>query len=121
MHEGQVLSKFYAPGKKEDHSDPYLLFIQWHFLGLFDKINNIDLDSYVIVSLGILYLSFHSMLQDIIPPEETQTTAAPPTVSTTPPVLAVTSAHTAPPPEHDPGMAFIEKFNDLFTEVKKWL
>ena len=120
MHEGQVLCKFYAPGKKEDHSDPYLLVIQWHFLGLFDKINNIDLDSYVIVSLGILYLSFHSMLQDIIPPEETQTTAAPPTVSTTPPVLAVTSAHTAPPPEHDPDVAFLDEFNDSFTEVKKW-
>ena len=115
MHEGQVLSKFYAPGKKEDHSDPYLLVIQWHFLGLFDKINNIDLDSYVIVSLGILYLSFHSMLQD-----KTQTTAAPPTVSTTPPVLAVTSAHSVPPPEHDPDLAFLDELNDSFTEVKKW-
>ena len=89
------------------------------FLGLFDKINNIDLDIYVIVSMGILYLSYHSMLQDITPPEETQTTAAPPTVSTTPPVLAVTSAHTAPPPEHDPDVAFLDEFNDSFTEVKK--
>ena len=68
--------------------------------------------------MGILYLSFHSMLQDIIPPEETQTTAAPPTVSTTPPVLAVPSAHTAPPPEHDPDVAFLDEFNDSFTEVK---
>ena len=65
------------------------------------------------------YLSFQSMLQDIIPPEETQTTAAPPTVSTTPTVLAVTSVQTAPPPGHNPEVAFLDEFNDLFTEVKE--
>ena len=62
-------------------------------------------------------LSF--MLQDIIPPEERQTTAAAPTVSTTPPELTVTSVRTAPPSGHDPDVAFLDEFNDLFTEVKK--